>query len=168
MQVINGNKKFTTFPTMTNMKKHVIDNRDRVPENSNEFLRSLVKSLKIKFLHSMARSMRMLSIKARNLKGLKNDTSTSNHGNFSSRRSSRPEVLYKKAFLSNFKYFTIKHLCRSLFLNKFASLILLIKTLAQVVVCKFCNIFKSTSFVKQIRPAASEHSQNHQVSDTVT
>ena len=95
-------------------------------------------------------------------------SSTSNHENFSSRRSSRPEVLYKKAFLSNFKYFTIKHLCRSLFLNKFASLILLIKILAQVVVCKFCNIFKSTSFVKQIRPAASEHSQNHQVSDTVT
>ena len=73
MRVINGNKKFTTFPTMTNMKKDVINNRDRIPENSNEFLRSLVKSLKIKFLHSMARSMRMLSIKARNLKGLKND-----------------------------------------------------------------------------------------------
>ena len=73
MRVINGNKKFTTCPTMTNMKKHVIDNRDRIPENSNEFLRSLVKRLKIKFLHSMARSMRMLSIKVRNRKGLKND-----------------------------------------------------------------------------------------------
>ena len=58
---------------MTNMKKHVIYNRDRIPENSNEFLRSLVKRLKIKFLHSMARSMRMLSIKVRNRKGLKND-----------------------------------------------------------------------------------------------
>ena len=73
MRVINGNKKFTTCPTMTNMKKHVIDNRDRIPENSNEFLRYLVKRLKIKFLHSMTRSMRMLSIKVRNRKGLKND-----------------------------------------------------------------------------------------------
>ena len=73
MRVINGNKKFTTFPTMTNMKKDVINNRDRIPENSNEFLRSLVKSLKIKFLHSMARSIRMLSIKIRKRKGLKND-----------------------------------------------------------------------------------------------
>ena len=73
MRVINGNKKFTTFPTMTNMKKDVINNRDRIPENSNEFLRSLVKSLKIKFLHSMAKSIRMLSIKIRNRKGLKND-----------------------------------------------------------------------------------------------
>ena len=73
MRVINGHKKFTTFPTMTNMKKDVINNRDRIPENSNEFLRSLVKSLKIKFLHSMAKSIRMLSIKIRNRKGLKND-----------------------------------------------------------------------------------------------
>ena len=51
----------------------MIDNRDKIPENSNEFLRSLVKRLKIKFLHSMPRSMRMLSIKMKNLKVLKND-----------------------------------------------------------------------------------------------
>ena len=54
-------------------EKHIIDNRDKIPENSNEFLLSLVKSLKIKFLQSMARSMRMLSIKMRKLKGLKKD-----------------------------------------------------------------------------------------------
>ena len=45
----------------------------KMPENSNEYLRSFVKGLKIKFVHSMARSMGMLSIKMRALKGLKND-----------------------------------------------------------------------------------------------
>ena len=50
-----------------------IDNRDKISENSNEFLYYLLKSLKIKFLHSMTRSMRMQLIKMRNLKGLKND-----------------------------------------------------------------------------------------------
>ena len=56
-----------------NHEKRTIDNRDKIPENSNEFLRSLVKSLKIKFLHSMTKSIRMLSIKMENLNGLKND-----------------------------------------------------------------------------------------------
>ena len=50
-----------------------MDNKDRIPETSNQFFRSLVKILKIKFLNSMKSSMRMLSIKTRNLKGLKND-----------------------------------------------------------------------------------------------
>ena len=41
--------------------------------NVNDFLRSLVKSLKIKFLHPMRKSMRMLSFKMRNFKELKKD-----------------------------------------------------------------------------------------------
>ena len=37
MQATNGNKRYTTFPTMINMnEKHIIDNRDKIPENSNE------------------------------------------------------------------------------------------------------------------------------------
>ena len=65
-------KRFT-FPTMTNMKKiSLITDIDSL-RTFNEFFRSLVKSLKIKFLHSMTRFMRMLSIKMRDLKGLKND-----------------------------------------------------------------------------------------------
>ena len=85
-------------------------------------------------------------------------SSTNNHADFSSRRSSRPEVFYKKGVLNNFEKFTGKHLCRSLFLIKVASLTLLKKTPAQVVFCKFRNILNSTSSVKQIRTAASEHS----------
>ena len=71
MQVTNVNKRFTTFPTMIKLEKH-IDNRVKISENSDEFLCSLVKSLKIKFLHPMKRCMRMLSFKMRNLRGLKN------------------------------------------------------------------------------------------------
>ena len=44
--------------------------------------------------------------------------STSNHGDFSSGRSRRAEVSYKKGVLNNFEKFTGKHLCRSLFLLK--------------------------------------------------
>ena len=52
-------KRFTTFPTMIKHEKH-IDKRAKNSEkkfsakNSNGFLRSLVKSLKIKFLHQKA------------------------------------------------------------------------------------------------------------------
>ena len=73
MQITNGIKRFTAFPTMIKHEKHVIDNRENIPENSNDFLRVLVKSLKIKFLHPMRRSMRMLSFKMRNIKELKTD-----------------------------------------------------------------------------------------------
>ena len=72
MQITNVKKRFTIFPTMIKLEKH-IDNRAKISENSDEFLRSLVKRLKIKFLHPMKRSMRMLSFDMRNLKGLKND-----------------------------------------------------------------------------------------------
>ena len=47
-QITNVNKRFTTtFPTIIKHEKH-IDNTAKNPENSNEFLRSLVKILKIK------------------------------------------------------------------------------------------------------------------------
>ena len=59
---------------MIKHEKH-IDDRAKISENSDEFLRSLVKSLKIKFLHPMKRSVRMLSFKMRNLRELKNDMS---------------------------------------------------------------------------------------------
>ena len=36
MQVRNDNKRFTSFPAMIKMKKHVIDKRDNIPKNSNE------------------------------------------------------------------------------------------------------------------------------------
>ena len=72
MQITNVKKRFTTFPTMIKLEKH-IDNRAKISENSDEFLHTLVKRLKIKFLHPMKRSMRMLSFDMRNLRGLKND-----------------------------------------------------------------------------------------------
>ena len=53
MQVTNVNKRFVTFPTMIKHEKH-IDKRAKIAEKSNEFLRSLVKRLKIKFLHQNA------------------------------------------------------------------------------------------------------------------
>ena len=87
--------------------------------NVNDFLRSLVKSLKIKFLHPMRKSMRMLSFKMRNFKELKKDISDQQlWGFFKSPafRNSRPEVFYKKVDLNNFQIFTGKHVRRSLFL----------------------------------------------------
>ena len=71
MQITNVNKIFTTFPTIIKHEKH-INNRAKISENSDEFLRSLVKSLKIKFVHPMKRSVRMLPFSMRNLRGLKN------------------------------------------------------------------------------------------------
>ena len=53
MQVTNVNKRFATFPTMIKHEKH-IHKRAKIAEKSNEFLRSLVKRLKIKFLHQNA------------------------------------------------------------------------------------------------------------------
>ena len=48
-------------------------------------------------------------------------SSTSSHGDFPNRRSSRPEVFYKQGVLNVFEKFLGKHLCRSLFI-KVASL----------------------------------------------
>ena len=95
-----------------------IDNRANISENSDEFLRSLVKSLKIKFLHPMKRSVRMLSFKMRNLGGLKNDMFDQQSRRFfqsSAFTSTRPEVFYEKLALNNFEKFTGRHLCQSLF-----------------------------------------------------
>ena len=57
MQITHVNERFTAFPTMLKNEKHIIS---KISENSNEFLRSLQRSLKIKFLHLMRRSMRKL------------------------------------------------------------------------------------------------------------
>ena len=65
-------KDLQPFQQWSNMK-NIFDNRAKTSENSDEFLRSLVKSLKIKFLYPLKRSMRMLSFKMRNLRGLKKD-----------------------------------------------------------------------------------------------
>ena len=55
---------------MIKHEKHIIDKRGQ--DNSNDFFRSLVKSLKITFLHPMWRSMSMLLFKMRNFEELKN------------------------------------------------------------------------------------------------
>ena len=73
MQITNVNKRLAACPTMIKHENHVIDNRANISENSNDFLRFLVKNLKIKILHPARRSMRLLSFKIRNLKGLQND-----------------------------------------------------------------------------------------------
>ena len=102
---------------MIKLEKH-IDNRTKISENSDEFLRSIVKSLKIKFLHPMKRSTRMLSFKMRNLRGLNNDIFDQQSRGFfqsSAFRNCHPEVFYKRIALNNFEKFTGKHLCRSLF-----------------------------------------------------
>ena len=121
---------------MIKLEKH-IDNRVKISENSDEFLRSLVKSLKIKFLHSMERSMRMLSFKMRNLRGLKSDIFDQQSRGFFQSSAFKDivplvlhivvlsivlvvlsDVFYKKVALNNFEKFTGKHLCQSLFLIK--------------------------------------------------
>ena len=69
-------------------------------------------------------------------------------------RSSRPEVFCKRGVLSNFTKFTGKHLCQSLFLNKFPGLrpatLLKKETLAQVYSCEFCEISKNTFFIEHL------------------
>ena len=62
-----------------------------------------------------------------------------------------PEVFYKKDVLRNFTKFTGKHLCQTLFFNKFAVLRPAKKktekeTMTQVFSCEFCEISKNTFF----------------------
>ena len=74
-------------------------------------------------------------------------------------RSSRTEVFCKKVILRNFKKFTGKHLCQSLFFNKVAgSTYNFIKkeTLEQVFSCEFCEISKNTFFCRAPPVAASQ------------
>ena len=99
MQITNVNRRFKAFPTMIKYENHTIDNRAKISENSNDFLGSLVKSLKIKFLHPMRRSMWMISIKMKNLKGLQTCSSTSTHEDFSSRQHS--EAVARRCFISD-------------------------------------------------------------------
>ena len=63
---------------MIKLENHSTDNRAKISWNSNDFLRFLIKTLKIKFLHPMRRSMRMLPFKMRNLKDHE-DYSTRQH-----------------------------------------------------------------------------------------
>ena len=76
-----------------------------------------------------------------------------------SNRNSRPQVFCKKGVLRNLIKFTGKHLCQSLFFNKFAGLrpatLLKKKTLAQVFSCEFYQISKNTLFYRTTLVAAS-------------
>ena len=92
--VLSWKQPKTTFPTTIKHEKHTIDNRAKISDNSNEFLRSLVKIVKIKILHPIE----VLSFKMRNLKGLKNDT-TNNNGDFSCRQHS--EAVARRCFIKN-------------------------------------------------------------------
>ena len=112
IQIANVNKRFTAFTTMIKHENHTIDNISKISENCNDFLWSLVKSLKIKFLHPMRRSMRMLSFKMRNLKEMQNDILNQQSWGFfqsSAFRSSHLEVLYKRVVPNNFEKFSGKH-----------------------------------------------------------
>ena len=57
--------------------------------------------------------------------------------------SSRLEMFFKTGVPKNFTKFTGKHLCQSLFFNKVE-----IDTLAQMLSCEFCEIFKNTFFLR--------------------
>ena len=53
-----------------------------------------------------------------------------------------------KGVLRNFTKFTGKHICQSLFFNKK-------ETLAQVLSCEFCEIFKNNFFTEHLWTTAS-------------
>ena len=60
------------------------------------------------------------------------------------RQKQLPEGFCKNVVLRNFAKFTRKLLCQSLFFNKVAGVSFLIKTLAEVFSCEFCEISKNT------------------------
>ena len=65
----------------------------------------------------------------------------------------------RKSVLRNFAKFTGKHLCQSLFFNKVAgtaSNFIKKETLAQVIACGFCKIFKNTFSTEHLRMTTSE------------
>ena len=70
-------------------------------------------------------------------------------------RSSRLEVFCKKGVLRNFAKFAGKRLCQSLYFNK-ATDWGLQETLAQVLFCEFCKIYKNTFSYRTTLVAASE------------
>ena len=120
MQKANVNKRFTAFPTMTKDENHTIDsNSKNIWEPSNDFLRSLVTCLKIKFLYPREGPWECYHSKWETSKYCKMIFSTNKHENFSSRQNSEavlPEVFYKKVVLNNLKKLTGKQVCRSLIL----------------------------------------------------
>ena len=73
-------------------------------------------------------------------------------------RSSHQRCSVKKGVLKNFAKFTEKHLCQSLYFNKVAEACNFIKkeTLAQVLSCEFCEIFKNTFFTEHLWATASK------------
>ena len=71
-------------------------------------------------------------------------------GSITNRRS-RPEVFFWKGVLKNFKKFTGKHLCQSVFFDKVEGL-----RPAQVFSCEFCESFQNTFFVEHVRVNTSE------------
>ena len=71
------------------------------------------------------------------------------------KKSGGPEVFCKKGVLKNFANFTGKHLCHGLFFIRAAGLrpaTWLKKTLAHVLSCEFCEIFKNTFFYRTPLP----------------
>ena len=66
-------------------------------------------------------------------------------------RSSRTEVFCKKVLLQILRQFPGKHLCQSLFFNKFFFLFSKKETLAEVFSCEFCEICKSTFSIERLR-----------------
>ena len=77
------------------------------------------------------------------------------------RRRSHRRCSIKKSVLRNFAEFTRKHLCQSLFLNKFAGLrsaacnFIKKETQIQVFSCEFCKIFKNIFITEHIQATAS-------------
>ena len=96
MQITNVHKRFTAFPTMIRHEKHTIDSRAKISENSNDLLCSLVKSLKIKFLHPTRRSWQCYHSKCETSKSWK-ISSNSYHEHFFRRQHS--EAAARRCFI---------------------------------------------------------------------
>ena len=68
-------------------------------------------------------------------------------------------MFYKEGVLKNFSKFTEKHLCQSLLFNKVSGVSLQLyfkkETLAQVLYCEFCEIFKKAIFTEHFWKTAS-------------
>ena len=70
-------------------------------------------------------------------------------------------LYHKEEIAIIFSKFTGKHLCQSLFFNKFAGQacnFIKKQTLAQVFSCEFCKIFKNTNFYRTPLVGASKNS----------
>ena len=80
------------------------------------------------------------------------------------RQKQSPDMFRKKVVLRNFKKFTGKHLCQSLFFNNVAGLrpqacnFIKKETVAQVFSCEFCEIFMNTFLYRTPLGAASDKS----------